>query len=69
MLERKKKEVNEKWEKRAKEVKKEGEVWELVNRERRRGRKRINEDIEMEEWKEYFMKIHGGVENKVVRGG
>lgn len=49
-------------------VKRENEVWEIVNRERRRG-KRINEGIEMEEWREYFMRLMGGVEGKIVRGG
>jgi len=28
----------------------------------------VNEEIEMEEWKEYFMRLLGGVEKKVVRG-
>jgi len=38
----------------------ERKVWELVNKERKR-RRRINEDIKMEEWKEYFMEQLGGV--------
>lgn len=41
------------------EVKREGEVWEIVNRERKR-RRRINEGIEMEEWREHFMRLMGG---------
>lgn len=44
-------------------VKRENEVWEIVNRERRG--KRINEGIEMAEWREYFMRLKG----RVVRGG
>lgn len=44
----------------------EGKVWELVNRERR-SRKRINEEIKLEDWKEYFMGLLGGVEERVVR--
>ncbi|XP_067217103.1 LINE-1 retrotransposable element ORF2 protein [Linepithema humile] len=66
--ERKKKEENERWEKRAREVKRENEVWEIVNRERKR-RTRINDGIGMEEWKEYFMRLLGGTEGKVVKGG
>jgi len=65
---RKKQEENERWEKRIKEVKREGEVWEIINRERGR-RGRINEGIAMEEWKEYFMGVLGGVEGRVVLGG
>jgi len=48
------------------EAKTEGKVWELVNRERKR-RKRINETIELEEWKEYFMGLLGGIERRAVR--
>jgi len=44
----------------------ERKIWELVNRERKR-RKRINEEIRMEEWKEYFMRLVGSVEKKVGR--
>jgi len=36
------------------EAKTERKVWELVNKKRKR-RRRINEDIKMEEWKKYFM--------------
>ncbi|XP_067212233.1 golgin subfamily A member 6-like protein 6 [Linepithema humile] len=68
MCERKKKEENERWEKRAREVKRENEVWEIINRERKR-RVKINDGIEMEEWKEYFMRLLGGTEGKVVKGG
>lgn len=46
-------EWNEEWERKIKDVKREHKVWEIVNRERK-GRKRVNEDIEMGEWKEYF---------------
>lgn len=38
------------------EVKKESEMWELINRERKK-RVGINEGIGMEEWKEYFMEL------------
>lgn len=35
----KKKEENEKWEKRAMEVRRKNEIWDIVNKERRRKRK------------------------------
>lgn len=35
-----KKEENEKWEKRAMEVKRENEVWDIVNKERRRRKRK-----------------------------
>lgn len=34
----------------------------------RKGRRGINEGIEMEEWREYFMELLGGVKSRVVRG-
>ncbi|KAL6419614.1 hypothetical protein ACFW04_013702 [Cataglyphis niger] len=49
LIERKKKEEKERWEREVREIKTEGQVWELVNRGRRRRRK-VNEDISMEEW-------------------
>lgn len=55
---KKKKEENERWEKRVMKVKRKGEVWEIVNRERKR--RRINEGIEMEKWREHFMRLLGG---------
>jgi len=42
-------------------------VRELTKKERRRGRK-VDEGIEREEWKELFMRLLGGVGNKVVMG-
>jgi len=48
-------------------AKTEGKVWKLINRERKR-RKRINEKIRMEEWKEYFMRLMRDVEQKMIRG-
>lgn len=36
MCERKRKEENDKWEKRAMEARRENEVWEIINRERKR---------------------------------
>ena len=46
----------------------EGQVWKIVNRDRRR-RKRVEEGIKMEEWEEYFRGILGEVEWRVRRGG
>lgn len=48
MCERKKKEENERWERMAMEARREGDVWAIVNKERKKKR-RINEDIGMEE--------------------
>lgn len=64
---RKKNEENERMLKEAKEARTEGEIWKIVNRERRwnGARKRIPK----EEWKEYFMKLLGGVDYKVVKRG
>ena len=67
LCERKKEEENRKWEKKAEEARNESEVWEIVNKDRRKKR-RVNEGIRMEEWKEYFMCLLGGVETRVVRG-
>lgn len=49
------------------EAKRESDVWEIVNRERKR-RGRVNEDIKMEKLREYFARLLGGVEVSVVRG-
>ncbi|KMQ90798.1 stress response protein nst1-like protein [Lasius niger] len=68
MCKRKKEEENEKWLKEAQEAKTEGEVWKVVNRERKR-RRVVNEGIEAKEWKEHFMRLLGGVERKVMKGG
>ena len=40
----------------------------MVNRGRIR-RRRVNEEIEMEEWKEYFMRILGGGGSRGKSGG
>lgn len=51
--------------KRAKNARREGEVWEVINRERK-SRKRVNKGIGMEEWIECFMGLLGGMERRVV---
>lgn len=66
MLENNKKEENERWEE-VREIKKEGQVWEVMNRERVK-RRRINEGTVMGEWDRYFREFLGEVEGKVVRG-
>lgn len=47
-------------------TKRESEVWELINREKKR--KQVNEEIQVKDWKKYFMRILGEVEGRVVRG-
>lgn len=51
--------------KEAGETRTEGKVWEIIGRERG-GKRRVEEGIEEEEWKNYFMRLLGGVERKVV---
>lgn len=53
------------WLRRTKEVRTERQVCEIINKERRKGR-RFNDGIERGEWKEYFMELLGRVEVKVV---
>jgi len=48
-------------------VKWESQVWEIVNRERRKW-KGINEEIKIEEWENRFKRLLGGVEGSVVQG-
>ncbi|KAL6416732.1 hypothetical protein ACFW04_013190 [Cataglyphis niger] len=64
LIEGKKKEEKERWENEVREIKTEGQVWELVNRGRRRRRK-VNEDISMEEWDGYFRNLLGGSRAKI----
>lgn len=52
----KKEEESIRWEKKAEKAKREGEIWEIVNRERKKA-KRIDEGIERKVWKEYFMRL------------
>lgn len=48
LCEKRKREENARWKRKAVEVRREEEVWKIVNRERRK-RRRINEDIGWEE--------------------
>jgi len=68
LCEEKRKVENERWEREAMEVRRENEVWDLINRERKKGR-RVNEEIGMGEWEDYFRSLLGEVEERVVRGG
>ncbi|XP_071572942.1 uncharacterized protein [Temnothorax nylanderi] len=67
LCKRKKEEENLRWERKAEEARRESEVWEIVNKERRK-RRGIEEGIEKGEWKEHFMKLLGGVEGRVRMG-
>ena len=50
------------------EAKTEVKVWDIINRGRKR-RRRVNKETGKEEWKEHFMELLGGVEEKVLSGG
>lgn len=67
LCERKRREETKKWMREAEKVKREGNVWEIVNRGRKK-RRGIEERIEEEEWKEYFMRLLGGVEHRIRDG-
>jgi len=67
MCAKKKEEENRDWEEVVKKAKTVGQVWEVVNRERRKGRGG-GSGIGIEEWESYFKKQLGGVDWKVVRG-
>ncbi|KMQ86086.1 hypothetical protein RF55_15041 [Lasius niger] len=59
LCKRKKEEENERWLREAQEARTEGEMWQIVNKERKCW-KGINEMIKMEEWKGHFMRLLGG---------
>ncbi|KYN16544.1 hypothetical protein ALC57_11205, partial [Trachymyrmex cornetzi] len=61
----KKKEENDMWERKVEGAKNEGQVWEIVNRERKKW-KRVNKGIEMREWEEYFKELLAGMEGEVM---
>lgn len=58
MCEAKRREKNDRWKRRAREVRTKGQVWEIVNKERRK--RRVNGDVKMGEWEEYFEGMLGG---------
>lgn len=65
MCEKKKKEENDRWEEIVKKARNEKDIWKIVNRKKRRI---VNEEIEAEEWREYFMELLGGIEYRVLGG-
>lgn len=52
-------EENDRWEKEAAKVRRETEVLEILNKEKKK-KKRIKEGIEREKWREYYMRSLGG---------
>lgn len=60
LCDRKKREENERWEREAEEARTEGQIWAIVNRERKKW-KGINREIEMEKWEEYFRELLGEI--------
>lgn len=48
-------------------VRTEGEIWKVI-RKQRGGKKRVNEGIKEKKWKEYFMNLMGGIEDR-MKGG
>lgn len=65
MYEKKKKQENDRWEEIVEKAQNEKDIWKIVNRKKRRI---VNEEIEAEEWREYFMELLGGIEYKVLGG-
>lgn len=65
MYEKKKKQENDRWEEIVEKARNEKDIWKIVNRKKRRI---VNEEIEAEEWREYFMELLGGIEYK-KKGG
>lgn len=47
---------NERWDREIQKVKTKSQVWEMVRKKRCR-RKRVNEEIKMEKWEEYFREL------------
>lgn len=61
-----KREENERWEKPVAKARREEDVWEVVNRQRKR-RKKMNEGIEMEVYKDHFVGMLGKMKNRIIR--
>ncbi|XP_043271213.1 golgin subfamily A member 6-like protein 1 [Venturia canescens] len=66
MCEEKKKKERERWEREIEGIRTEGQVWEVVNRGRKK-RKGVNKKIRREEWDRYFREGLGGVTERIVR--
>lgn len=70
LCERKKMEEVKRWEREVKEMRMETQVWEIIDKERKKG-KGANETIEMEEWDGYFRRLRekwNGGSKKDVQG-
>ncbi|EZA50989.1 hypothetical protein X777_10537 [Ooceraea biroi] len=65
---RKKEEEKEELLKEARKARTQKQVWEVINKERRK-KEELNKEIKMEEWDEYFMGMLGGVEGRIRLGG
>lgn len=65
LCDRKIKKENERWVKKPKEARRKSEIWEIITMERKE-RKKMNDGIGIEEWKEYYARILGRVEERVV---
>lgn len=55
---KRKKKKKERWERRIREMKREGQMWEIVNRKRKK-RKEMNREIKLEEWELFFRELLG----------
>lgn len=49
------------------ETRRKEKIWAIINTERKK-REKVNEAIKIEEWKEHYMRLLGGVEERVIRG-
>ncbi|XP_039312991.1 uncharacterized protein LOC120359478 [Solenopsis invicta] len=67
ICEKKKREENRRWEREAEEARSVGQVWRIVNRERKKW-KGIDREIKMKDWEEYFKRLMGGTESRVMGG-
>lgn len=55
LCERKRREEGDRWMEIVKNARREGQVWEVVNKERKK--RGVNGRIKMEEWTEYFKEL------------
>lgn len=55
LCERKRREEGDRWMEIVKNARREGQVWEVVNKERKK--RGVNGGIKMEEWMEYFKEL------------
>lgn len=67
LCKRKKREEMERWIRAAERVQTEGQIWEIVKRERRIC-KCVSREITLGEWRNYLMGLIGGMDKRVLRG-